>query len=194
MRITKEQLCGATVIVLITTFFYFGRFTLHHLRPLHTTSTPYVEKKAGSIIVELAGDTDHKGTYFVPSKTTVSDLFKIAKITDIERFNKKTLAVVISNGNKVILYPKNQRCSQVKIGEIDAAKKILLNIPIDINNATAYDLTLIPGIGKKTAQSIVGLRERAGGITSIDDLLKVRGMSKKRLAKIKKYLTVNGKT
>ncbi|MEA1936061.1 MAG: helix-hairpin-helix domain-containing protein [Thermodesulfobacteriota bacterium] len=189
MNITRGQICGAITIVLIATSFYFSRFFLHYFRPLHTISIPYIEKKTGSVIVELTGDTDHKGIYFVPPNTTVSNLFRIAKVADTRKFNRKDFSVILGSGEKVII-----DSDQVKIGKIDAAKRITLDIPIDINNATAYDLSLIPGIGKKTAQAIVGLRRSTGGISSINDLLKIHGIGKKKFTKIKKYLAVNGKT
>ena len=189
MNITRGQVCGAITVALIATFFYSGRFLLHYFRPLHTISIPYIEKKTGSVIVELTGDTDHKGIYFVPPNTTVSNLFRIANVADTRKINRKDFSVILSNGEKVII-----DSGQVKIGKIDAAKRITLDMPIDINNATAYDLSLIPGIGKKTAQAIVDLRRSTGGISSINDLLKMRGMGKKKFTKIKKYLTVNEKT
>ncbi|MDO9527585.1 MAG: helix-hairpin-helix domain-containing protein [Syntrophales bacterium] len=189
MHITKGQISGAITVVLIATFFYFGRFFLHDLRPFQAISPPYSEKKAGTVVVELAGDTDQNGIYFVPPETTVSHLLGIAGIAGTKKFDKKVLSVVLSGGEKVII-----ESDQVKTGTIDAAKRITLDIPIAINSATVYDLSLIPGIGKKTAQAIVDLREKAGGIYCIDDLLKIRGMNNERFRKIKRYLTVNGKT
>jgi competence protein ComEA len=189
MHITKGQISGAITVVLIATFFYCGRFFLHDLRPFQTTSPPYAEKKTGDVIVALTGDADQKGIYFILPETTVSGLLSIAKVADTKKFDKKGISVVLSGGEKVII-----ESDQVKIGTIDAAKRITLDIPIAINSATVYDLSLIPGIGKKTAQAIVDLREKAGGISCIDDLLKIHGMSKKRFTKIKKCLAVNGKT
>ena len=184
MRVTKGQLCGATAVVLIITSLYLYRFSLHHLRPLHN-----VEKEKCSVVVELTGDTNRSGIYFMPPKPTVSDLFRMAKIRGIKRFNGKDLSVVLRTGEKIII-----DSNQVKRGRIDAAKRIALDMPIDINNTTAYNLTLIPGIGKKTAQAIVEFREKAGGITSIDDLLKVHGIGEKRLVKIKKYFYIGDET
>ncbi len=189
MHITKGQISGAIIVVLIAIFLYCGRFFLHDLRPFKATSPPYSEEKPGTVVVELAGDTDHKGIYFIPPETTVSHLFKIAEVADTEKFDKRILPLVLRGGEKVII-----ETNRIKIESIDAAKRITLDIPIDINNATVYDLSLIPGIGKKTAQAIVNLREKTGRIYRIDDLLKIRNMNDKKFRKIKKYLAVNGKT
>ena len=61
---------------------------------------------------------------------------------------------------------------------------------VNINTATAAELQRVPGIGPKTAERIVAMRRNVGKFRSVDDLLAVRGIGQKRLAKMKPYLTV----
>ncbi|MDD2181741.1 helix-hairpin-helix domain-containing protein [Kingella sp. SNUBH-2017] len=63
---------------------------------------------------------------------------------------------------------------------------------VDINTATAQELTTIKGIGAKTAEKIVAYREANGPFKSVDDLTKVSGIKEKRLDKIRAELTVGG--
>jgi DNA uptake protein ComE-like DNA-binding protein len=42
-------------------------------------------------------------------------------------------------------------------------------------------------VGKKTAERIVELRTKLGGFKNFNELLKVKNIGDKRLAKIKKY-------
>jgi competence protein ComEA len=58
---------------------------------------------------------------------------------------------------------------------------------IDLNNAGIDVLTTLPGIGKKTAESIIELRKKLGRFTNYEQLLKVKNIGGKKLAKIKKY-------
>ena len=187
MRVMKGQLYGAITIVLIMGSLYLYRFSVQHFLPSNN-----VEKKAGSVVVELDGDTNRRGIYFIPPDTPVSSLFKIARVADIKRFDRKDLSIVLVAGEKVVMEPENQYPPRLKIEKINASKRIALDMPVDINNATPYELTLIPGIGKKTAQAIVKLRERSGKITSIGNLLKIYGIGEKKLSKIKKYLYIDG--
>lgn len=65
--------------------------------------------------------------------------------------------------------------------------------PVNINTANAEELQLIPGIGPATAEKILQMRKSYGPFKSVDDLVAIRGIGKKRLDKMRKYLTV-GKT
>ncbi|GMR04607.1 MAG: hypothetical protein BMS9Abin23_0507 [Thermodesulfobacteriota bacterium] len=70
--------------------------------------------------------------------------------------------------------------------------QVPLGFPIDINTAGPQELQLIPGIGKKLSERIVGLRETSGGFSEVDDLLGVRGMGESRLKGIRDFVTVSG--
>ncbi len=187
MRVIKGQLYGAITIVLIMGSLYLYRFSVQHFLPSNN-----VEKKAGSVVVELDGDTNRRGIYFIPPDTPVSGLFKIARVADIKRFDRKNLSIVLGAGEKVVIEPENRYSRRFKIEKINASKRIALDMPIGINNATPYELTLIPGIGKKTAQAIVEFRRMSGRIINIGDLLKIYGIGEKKLSRIKKYLYIDG--
>jgi competence ComEA-like helix-hairpin-helix protein len=60
--------------------------------------------------------------------------------------------------------------------------------PININAATSEELQLVPGIGPATAEKILTMRKSYGAFKSVDDLLAIRGIGKKRLDKMRKYL------
>ncbi|MDX8393283.1 MAG: helix-hairpin-helix domain-containing protein [Mariprofundales bacterium] len=55
----------------------------------------------------------------------------------------------------------------------------------DINTATESQLTAIKGIGAKTATAIIKYRDANQGIKNIDELLSIRGLGEKTLAKVK---------
>src|SRR6266403_3688409 len=66
--------------------------------------------------------------------------------------------------------------------------------PININTANSEELQQVPGIGPVTAEKIVQMRKSYGAFKSVDDLLSIRGIGKKRLEKLRKYLTVTKST
>jgi competence ComEA-like helix-hairpin-helix protein len=60
--------------------------------------------------------------------------------------------------------------------------------PININSANSTELQQVPGIGPATADKILEMRKSYGAFKSVDDLLAIRGIGKKRLDKMRKYL------
>ncbi|MFO7526264.1 MAG: helix-hairpin-helix domain-containing protein [Ignavibacteriaceae bacterium] len=61
---------------------------------------------------------------------------------------------------------------------------------ININNAEIDELTALPGIGKKTAQSILDFRIKNGKFNQVSDLLKIKGIGQTKLNNIKKYIYI----
>src|SRR5271156_184878 len=69
-----------------------------------------------------------------------------------------------------------------------SAKKKPPAAPVNLNTATSEELQLVPGIGPATADKILQMRKSYGAFKSVDDLLAIRGIGKKRLEKMRKYL------
>ena len=65
------------------------------------------------------------------------------------------------------------------------------NAILNINQATAKDLEILPGIGPILAQRIIEERKRIGKFSCLEDLLKVKGIGPKRLEKIKDRLKIS---
>lgn len=181
MPLTNRQLEGAITLVVIASIIYVAAY-FFSLHPLRGTSIPYSDRSP--VTVELTGEMDHRGLYFIPENTTVSDFLKMAKVESTNGLDKRTL----STGMTVNINANGQ----LSLGEMSAAKRLLLNIPIDVNQASVEDLILVPGIGEKTAQRIIHFRETSGKLQRLEDLMKIRGIKEKRFAKIKKYLYVGG--
>ncbi|PZE22906.1 helix-hairpin-helix domain-containing protein [Paenibacillus xerothermodurans] len=65
---------------------------------------------------------------------------------------------------------------------------------IPLNTATMQQLMDLPGIGESKANAIIAYREQVGGqFHSVEQLLEVKGIGDKVLAKMKPYLTLDAK-
>lgn len=62
--------------------------------------------------------------------------------------------------------------------------------PINLNTATVEELATLPGVGEVIAQRIVRHREKSGPFRRVDELLVVRGISRKKLEQIRPHVTV----
>ncbi len=61
---------------------------------------------------------------------------------------------------------------------------------VNLNTATAEELAELPGIGEAIAQRIIRHREKSGAFRSVDELLVIRGISRKKLEAIRPLVTV----
>ena len=72
-------------------------------------------------------------------------------------------------------------------GEIQTPEPLF---PLNINTATAEELSAIDGLGEKRAQAIIEYRDYLGGYTSLEQIMDIDGFSKATYDKISPYLTL----
>ncbi len=65
---------------------------------------------------------------------------------------------------------------------------------INVNTASVEELRLLPGLGDTLAASIVEFRDVNGPFNSIDDLLKVNGMTEPKLNEFREDFKLEGET
>lgn len=73
---------------------------------------------------------------------------------------------------------------------VGQARELREGRPLNINEATAEDLRLLPGIGPKLALRIVEARARVGRFANLSDLDAVPGIGPKKLAQLAPLITV----
>lgn len=69
-------------------------------------------------------------------------------------------------------------------------KKSLPAHSVSLNRANVQELSSLPGIGEATAKRIIADRRTHGRFKKVEDLCRVKGIGKKKLASIKRYLRV----
>ena len=93
---------------------------------------------------------------------------------------------IITNGDSILIEDNGK----VIKGRMSGGKLLLLGVPISINSAGWSDLVAIPGVGEKTARSIVRFRDEMGGFQSLGSLESVNGIGEKRLKRMLPYITL----
>ncbi len=85
------------------------------------------------------------------------------------------------------------RCEGEKIimRKIGGKEGLFFGNKIDLNEAELDDLVAIPGIGYNLAEKIIDLREKKGGFKSLEELIEIRGIGKKKVKELGNFLFLN---
>ena len=109
----------------------------------------------------------------INEEQNVYDSSKTAPITDEQRLQK-------SEDSLKSVDP--QRKKSKKEEKLQGKK-------ININNAPKEELMLLPGVGESMAEKIILYRQEHKGFKKNEDMMKVKGIGKKKFEKLKDYIT-----
>lgn len=167
--------------------------------------------QAKTVRVQVSGAVLEPGIYNVPASCRVEEAIAAAggltENADSERVN---LVRKVRDGMQIRVPVKKaartsrtqRKSAQAKSGLGESASKkygsakagagrnnsMMQNVRI--NSASARELQQLPGIGPALAQRIVETRN-SGRFTSAEDLLRVPGIGKAKLAKLRDYVEVD---
>jgi len=181
--ISERQIKGIIAVSIILATIPFISF----LTPPQTDSKSPVLATSGSksLIIEVVAENGTSGVFFVEPETSVNQMFSQLKLGRIIAEDIK-----LHNGMKVCLVPEDDRRGIV-ISQMEAAKRLALGLPLDINLASQDDLRLIPGVGDVLSAKIVEGREKIGRFEKLDQLMDIKGIKGKKLSKLRQYLYVD---
>ena len=123
-----------------------------------------------TIQVEVIGEINNPGIYELKYGSNFNDLLQIIKLKENADISSYSLQSILYN-NQLINIPS---IKQIKL--------------ISINNASISELITLPGIGEKTAKSIIDYRENISSFLSLEDLKLVKGIGESKYEKIKEYI------
>lgn len=111
-----------------------------------------------------------------------------------------------ASNNINIVYPLNKNATLIIKGKSDGGgvmyiddagdvvmidkEKGIIDGKININNADAHSLCMLPGIGEKTAMDIIAYRESKGKFEKVEDIMKVSGIKENKFAAIAEHICV----
>lgn len=144
------------------------------------------------IYVYVCGAVKSAGVYEVERGSRLCDVVELAGgFTDDADETCLNLAREAQDGEQLIVLTKEERAMlPVQTGQGAEANGAAAGGLVNINTATAAELTSISGIGASRAQAIIEYREKNGGFKAIDDIKKVDGIKDGLFSKIKDKITV----
>ncbi|MEO8341234.1 MAG: helix-hairpin-helix domain-containing protein [Nitrospirota bacterium] len=104
--------------------------------------------------------------------------------------SEETQAEMVSSGNRATVVSPSSVALVTEDPSAAAVPKRLHQDLLDLNRATEQDFNALPGIGPKLAERIMEYRQSVGGFHSLDELLSVKGIGKKKFEQIRLLVTV----
>jgi competence protein ComEA len=148
---------------------------------------------APAAVYEIRGDILREGFYCFAQEQRASALLQAAGGLQ----GKKSFPVqradfpIINSGKKIIFKTGAADDATWEISDMGAAARLNYFLPVDINTASADELMLIPGVGAKTAESIVAYRKAHKMIKNQDELGSLPGMGETKLQALLPYISID---
>ncbi len=179
--VQQKILFGLALFILALLFFKF-------YYPALTSSR---EKPVREFVIEVSGEVRKPGIYIFHHPPTLKETIEKAEgLREEALFDEKNLSETLETGTLVHVMKESREVINVKLGRMEARKLIVFSLPLDLNRASAEDLSLIPGIGDPLGREIVAYRERRRAFRSVEELKNVKGIGDSKFQSIKLYFIV----
>ncbi len=160
--------------LLFGVFVWRGTFVQTPAAPTAALPTP--------VFVEVTGRVARPGVYSFPAPPTLLDVLRRAGGPE----TGPQSAAPLSSGTLVEV----DQDGAWRLGRMSGERLRTLGVALELNTASAQDLEALPGIGPVLAGRIIQHRENHGPYKTLEDLLAVPGLGKKKWAQIAPLLMV----
>jgi competence ComEA-like helix-hairpin-helix protein len=150
---------------------------------LSTRSQEGREVGQGNCIYQAFKDDECLGTIFMKQPDSVPRILESIGLPQRRKLEEPQDKIPC---NRAIRLGADLRV--VSIEKIKGTQLISAGRRIDVNLADLEDLTAVPGIGPRLAERIIGQREERGRFSDIEELGKIHGIGKKKLAAWAPYI------
>lgn len=141
--------------------------------------------------LRLSGDVRFPGLYPLCANIMTSDVILLAHpLCETPSSFGIVPARAGINLHVSCLSPESQ--AVITATSMSSSERLVLDIPVDVNHATAADLEEIPGIGPVLAERIVEFRQKNGEFKRLEELVMVQGIGQGKLTQLSKHLQVAG--
>ena len=185
-RFSRSQAASVILVALLLLSFYGWR---HYSR---SRQTPQAEQFFPmTVVVRISGKVRVPGNYSFDQPVSVSEAVTRAGglISSLEPEPGWT-KLYVANGRRLHIATDANGASHLHLGWMTVPSRLALGVPLDVNQISAGDLSLVPGINQELAARIVAQRQRLGGFSRLEELLLVHGIGPVSLKRLRQYFTV----
>jgi competence protein ComEA len=183
MAFGEGQRLGALAFLMASLLVYGASLWMAQ-RQNREASLPWGVQLPGTLPVEISGFGDADGIYFLPAGKAGSG---IREATGVD-LRQDGSGAGLSIGSAISIVRVGDR---EIIGDLPAARRLALGLPVNLNRVSEEELTMVPGIGARLAGRIVERRRALGEFRDLSDLAAVPGIGEGRLNPLREYLTLS---
>lgn len=166
------------------------------LPPIEAAQAPEIstatseEALPEEVVVSVVGAVEQQGILILPQGARIADALEVSGLApdaDIVSINHAQLLV---DGEQIYV----SRIGETPPAEAETGEgggtSGSNSSKINLNSATAAELTQLPGVGEVTAEAIVSHRDTVGKFSSVEQLLDISGIGPAKFDKLQDLVTV----
>ncbi|GAA0122038.1 helix-hairpin-helix domain-containing protein [Clostridium faecium] len=196
----KEKIIGSICILVLAIVFLVSGYLITRNNSKEAYEDIFIETKdinseeKGNltsddefIVVDIKGKVKNPREYTLKKGSRVRDLINMAGgLTEEADTDRIHFSKTLNDEDCIVIYGKGDKDEDAKAVSsnsiIDSSKS---TSKININKATAEELTQLSGIGPSKAKAIIEYRTSNNGFKSIDELKNVDGIGEKTIDKFR---------
>jgi competence protein ComEA len=142
------------------------------------------------VFVQVAGKVKSPGIYSFEQGITVAQAVARAGGSLSPLDESAWAKVLTENGRRIQIIAEPSGATSFKLGWMVVPTRLALGVPLDINQASVAELSQVPGINYRLAKEVVGLRDRRGAFSKLENLCEVKGIGPATVTRLRSYLKV----
>ena len=148
-------------------------------------TAPEAAKAPAKICVYVCGEVRNPGVYELEAEARLAEAVEAAGgMTEEAAESWLNLAEHMTDGQKIEV-PSQEQEEKLKEQALTEESNL-----VNLNTASAEQLTTLRGIGESKAEDILCYRETHGGFQTIEELMQIPGIKERVFEKIKDQITV----
>lgn len=141
------------------------------------------------VFVEVKGAVKNPGVFEVPQDARVTNVLSLAELLESADLTTVNQSEKVKD-EMVIYVPQQGEIEDPPLPGGENTEGEEAEILVNINTASAEELTILNGIGEKKAQLIVEYREQNGLFMTKEDLMNISGIGEKTFDSLEPYITI----
>jgi competence protein ComEA len=177
------------IIIMLAVMVLVPLFLKSRMKGIPPPSAAFSVMSSAGAVVKVSGDVRHPGIYRLGANKMTIDAIKMAvPVCSVQKISPaQTADNFVRTGLVLDLLISADGIGVIRATKMSSAERIVLGIPLDINDMSAADFDRLPGVGPALAERIITYRQKNGGKMTVEELREVAGIGEGKYSALGKY-------